>query len=85
MWGAPSERLLDGVAEGRQTGWWAERMLATIACHSAIRAGRAVATDEAKALIRQLEECEQPRTCPHGRPTMVHLATGMLEREFGRR
>lgn len=77
--------LLDGVAEGRQTGWWAERMLATIACHSAIRAGRTVTIDEAKALIRQLEECEQPRTCPHGRPTMVHLTTGTLEREFGRR
>ncbi len=77
--------LLDGVAEGRQTGWWAERMLATIACHSAIRAGRTVKTDEARALIRQLEECEQPRTCPHGRPTMVHLTTGTLEREFGRR
>ncbi len=77
--------LLDGIAEGRQSGWWAERMLATIACHAAIRAGRTVAIDEAKALIRQLEECDQPRTCPHGRPTMVHLATGMLEREFGRR
>jgi DNA mismatch repair protein MutL len=77
--------LLDGIAEGRQSGWWAERMLATIACHSAIRAGRTVITDEAKALVRQLEEAEQPRTCPHGRPTMIHLASGMLEREFGRR
>ncbi len=77
--------LLDGVAEGRQTGWWAERMLATIACHGSIRAGQSVTTEEAKALIRQLEECEQPRTCPHGRPTMVHLTTGTLEREFGRR
>lgn len=77
--------LLDGVAEGRQTGWWAERMLATIACHSSVRAGQRVNTDEARALIRQLEECEQPRTCPHGRPTMVHLTTGTLEREFGRR
>jgi DNA mismatch repair protein MutL len=77
--------LLDGIADGRQSGWWAERMLATIACHSAIRAGRTVTTDEAKALVRQLEEAEQPRTCPHGRPTMIHLASGMLEREFGRR
>jgi DNA mismatch repair protein MutL len=77
--------LLDGIAEGRQSGWWAERMLSTIACHSAIRAGRTVTNEEAKALIRQLEVCEQPRTCPHGRPTMIHLAAGMLEREFGRR
>lgn len=77
--------LLDGISEGRQSGWWAERMLSTIACHAAIRAGQIVSIEEAKALIRQLEECEQPRTCPHGRPTMIHLATGMLEREFQRR
>jgi DNA mismatch repair protein MutL len=60
-------------------------MLATIACHAAVRAGKAMTTDESRALIRQLEEAEQPRTCPHGRPTMVHLTSGMLEREFGRR
>jgi DNA mismatch repair protein MutL len=77
--------LLDGVADGRQSGWWAERMLATIACHAAVRAGRKMANDEARELIRQLEQAEQPRTCPHGRPTMVHLTAGMLEREFGRR
>ncbi|HSH17143.1 MAG TPA: DNA mismatch repair protein MutL, partial [Verrucomicrobiae bacterium] len=77
--------LLDGIADGRKTGWWAERMLATIACHAAIRAGRTLSTDESRELIRLLEQAEQPRTCPHGRPTMIHLTAGMLEREFGRR
>jgi DNA mismatch repair protein MutL len=77
--------LLDGVADGRHSGWWAERMLATIACHSSVRAGQTLSLDESKELIRLLERAEQPRTCPHGRPTMVHLTAGMLEREFGRR
>jgi DNA mismatch repair protein MutL len=32
-----------------------------------------------------LELCEYPRACAHGRPTMLHLSTTQLEREFGRR
>lgn len=77
--------LLDGVADGRHSGWWAEKMLATIACHSSVRAGQTLSHEESRELIRLLEQAEQPRTCPHGRPTMVHLTSGMLEREFGRR
>jgi DNA mismatch repair protein MutL len=34
--------------------------------------------------VRQLEECTSPRTCPHGRPTMLHLSAGELARQFGR-
>jgi DNA mismatch repair protein MutL len=41
--------------------------------------------DESRELVRQLEQAETPHTCPHGRPTMVHLTSGQLEREFGRR
>jgi DNA mismatch repair protein MutL len=37
-----------------------------------------------RELIRQLEKAASPRTCPHGRPTMIHLSAGRLEREFGR-
>jgi len=36
-------------------------------------------------LLRQLEECELPQTCPHGRPTMLHLSAGELARRFARR
>jgi DNA mismatch repair protein MutL len=35
-------------------------------------------------LVRQLEECQSPRTCPHGRPTMIQLSAGELEKAFGR-
>ncbi len=57
----------------------------TVACHAAVRAGKTLAMDEMRELLRQLEDCELPRTCPHGRPTMVHLSNEALEHEFRRR
>jgi DNA mismatch repair protein MutL len=41
--------------------------------------------EEMRELTRQLEESETPNTCPHGRPTMIHLSADTLAREFGRR
>jgi DNA mismatch repair protein MutL len=38
-----------------------------------------------ESLLAQLEACERANTCPHGRPTMVHLSAAHLQREFGRR
>ncbi len=35
-------------------------------------------------LVRQLEQSANPHTCPHGRPTMIHLSSRQLEKEFGR-
>ncbi len=43
-----------------------------------------LADGEMRELIRQLEQAAVPHTCPHGRPTMVHLNRGRLEKEFGR-
>jgi DNA mismatch repair protein MutL len=63
---------------------WREAMLTTLACHSSIRAHQALSTDEMRELIRQLEQCSMPRTCPHGRPTLIALSVGALERQFGR-
>ncbi|MCE2465145.1 MAG: DNA mismatch repair endonuclease MutL [Dehalococcoidia bacterium] len=62
-----------------------EAMAASIACHSAIRAGMAMNEEQMEGLVRQLRECDSPHTCPHGRPTMIHLSSYHLEREFGRR
>ena len=62
-----------------------EALAASIACHSAVRAGKSLSGLEMEELVRQLEECENPHTCPHGRPTMIHLSSQHLEREFGRR
>jgi DNA mismatch repair protein MutL len=51
----------------------------------AVKAGQTLSPDEQRALLADLESCESPRTCPHGRPTMIHLSVDMLERQFGRR
>ena len=51
----------------------------------AVKAGQTISPDEQRALLADLESCESPRTCPHGRPTMIHLSVDMLERQFGRR
>ena len=60
-------------------------MAASIACHSAIRAGKPLTEAEMRALLEQLEGADNPHTCPHGRPTMIHFSAYHMEREFGRR
>ena len=76
--------VLDTMAEGGGFESWEERAAYSIACHGAIRAGKTLSQQEMSELARQLEECQQPNTCPHGRPTMIHLSSSHLEREFGR-
>ena len=76
-------RELTDSAEGG--GDWTERLAISIACHSAVRAGQVLDNDEMRELLRQLESVAMPNSCPHGRPTMIHLSSGQLEKEFGRR
>jgi len=77
--------ILELMAEGGGFESWEERAAYSIACHAAIRAGKTLVHEEMAGLIRRLEACVQPNTCPHGRPTMIHMSSGQLEREFGRR
>ena len=77
--------VLDTMAEGGGFESWEERGAYSVACHSAVKAGKTLTNQEMTELARQLERCHQPNTCPHGRPTMIHLSSGLLEREFGRR
>ena len=51
----------------------------------AVKAGKVLSPEEQHALLADLETCSSPRTCPHGRPTMIHLSVDMLERQFGRK
>jgi DNA mismatch repair protein MutL len=51
---------------------------------AAVKAGEVLDRPELEALIRALEQCDSPRTCPHGRPTMIRLTVEQLAREFGR-
>lgn len=62
-----------------------KRIIARICKRSAIKSGIFLSHDEQVKLISDLEKCESPRTCPHGRPTMIHLSVDLLERQFGRR
>jgi len=63
-----------------------EKKLAARVCkRMAVKAGQALSNEEQRALLTDLEACDSPRTCPHGRPTMIHLSVDMLERQFGRR
>lgn len=61
------------------------RLIMSICKGAAIKGGQIMSLEEMRALIRDLEHCSAPRTCPHGRPTMIQMNVSMLEREFGRR
>jgi DNA mismatch repair protein MutL len=85
---SPGKALLEVLDIMAYEGLLKERddaLAASIACHSAVRAGMVLSQHEMDELIRQLESCDSPHTCPHGRPTMIHLSSHHLEQEFGRR
>ena len=77
--------LIDGLVEREygdgpiedQTRW-------AVACHSSVRAGDRLSPPEMQSLLDQLSRCDLRQTCPHGRPTMIHLSHSQLAREFGR-
>ncbi len=62
-----------------------KRIIARICKRSAVKGGQILSVEEQTRLIHDLETCVSPRTCPHGRPTMIHLSVDLLERQFGRR
>jgi len=61
-----------------------EAVARSVCKRAAVKAGQVMAREEMEELIRALEGCTSPRTCPHGRPTMIHLSVEQLAREFGR-
>ncbi len=83
---AALESILDDLSDpdavrGRQH----DPVAASAACHGSVRAGMTLAPSEMAALLRDLEACHNPHTCPHGRPTFVGFPAADLERQFGRR
>jgi DNA mismatch repair protein MutL len=61
-----------------------QRVWASLACHSAVRAGDRLEHDEMAALIAQLERCANPMHCPHGRPTIVRIEPTEISKLFKR-
>ena len=61
-----------------------EERLATMACHSVIRANRQLELDEMRALLRELDQIEFATQCPHGRPVLIEFGRDELERMFKR-
>jgi DNA mismatch repair protein MutL len=84
------QRLLEEVAAGLADrndliGEAREEAIVTTICKRlAIKGGQVLSVAEQRELLRQLEQCDNPRSCPHGRPTMLHLSANALERQFGR-
>jgi len=85
----PSRALLD-VVEDLERGDVPLRMkieariILRVCKSAAIKAGQTLSSQEMEVMIRQLEQCQNPHTCPHGRPTLIHLSATQLAKEFGR-
>ncbi|MGI8955380.1 MAG: DNA mismatch repair endonuclease MutL [Chthoniobacterales bacterium] len=62
-----------------------EDMIAKTVCRHAVKANDLLRAPEVEKLIRDLLECELPYCCPHGRPTMIQISLGELEKKFGRK
>jgi DNA mismatch repair protein MutL len=91
--GSDIERLLrdlaDVLAEDERASVPLERrldhVLATMACHHSVRAGRRLTSEEMNALLREMERTPGAGQCNHGRPTYIALSLADVETLFGRR
>ncbi len=91
--GAPEPSLLlrdlaDELAELEESTALEARLdavLARLACHGSIRAGRRLGVEEMSALLRRMEATPRAATCSHGRPTFLKLSRAEIETLFGRR
>ena len=78
------EEALDGFRASSDGTDTHHAVAASIACHSAVRAGQTLDPQEMAALADALATESNPQYCPHGRPVVVRVSTGSLERQFGR-
>jgi DNA mismatch repair protein MutL len=86
--GAALQALLRDLLEREATDWVVqrseERVAASLACHSAVRAGQTLKAETMAAIVRDLATTRHPTLCPHGRPTIVRIPRDDVSRWFGR-
>ncbi len=62
-----------------------DRAAVSAACHGSVRRGQVLDTTAMATLLRDLERCAQPHSCPHGRPTLIEISADDVLREFRRK
>lgn len=84
--GVAVEEVLRGLGEDRDLTADAveARLVALICKRAALKAGQVLSQEEMQELVEQLEACQTPHTCPHGRPTMIYITAADLAKRFGR-
>jgi DNA mismatch repair protein MutL len=86
--GLALERILRDLLEREASDWQVtgsrERLAATLACHSAVRAGQSLPRESQAAIVRDLRATRHATLCPHGRPTIVRIPRDDVSRWFGR-
>ncbi len=85
----PAEAVAEVLADleqGKAAGESAleAQLILRICKAAAVKAGQVLSYTEMNDLLRQLERCEHPLSCPHGRPTLIHISAAQLAKEFGR-
>ena len=86
--GPALECLLRDVRDREGTEWavagFTDRLAATLACHSAVRAGQGLSLQSMAGITGDLVKTRHPTLCPHGRPTIVRIPQEEVSRWFGR-
>ncbi|MEW6409087.1 MAG: DNA mismatch repair endonuclease MutL [Nitrospirota bacterium] len=76
--------LLTTISKNTSTNLM-DAVMATMACHGAVRANQPLNSNQMSQLMKDLEKTDMPHTCPHGRPTIIRFMTEELKRMFKRR
>jgi DNA mismatch repair protein MutL len=76
---------LEQLERGSAVDEAVDGLLATMACHAAIRAGEPLGAEEARELLDALDAVDFKARCPHGRPVVFDLPLAEMERRVGRR